>query len=62
MKEIADILMKQLRMIGELSRASFEHGDVNNLSELTEAMNATVDMCLHVQGFATMQNKLGRDD
>ena len=56
MKEIADILMKQLRMIGELSRASFEH------AELTEAMNATVDMCLHVQGFATMQDKLGRDD
>lgn len=36
MKEIADILMKQLRMIGELSRASFEHGDVHNLAELTE--------------------------
>lgn len=62
MKEIADILMKQLHLIGELSRSSFEHGDVDNLAKLTEMMNATVDTCLHVQGFATMQDKLGMDD
>lgn len=62
MKEIADILIKQLRLLSEQSKRDFERDESEKLAEQSKAMCEVVDMCLHVQSFATMQDKLGRDD
>lgn len=57
MKEIADILMKQLRMIGELSRSAFEKNEVLALVNLTSSMIKTTETCIQLQALYGAMNE-----